>query len=118
MSQVLPLQNKEGVLAMLKVGDKKCLCTFNMGPLNFSYALAVGGGGQKVSIHLEGRGGTNILPCLEVGGTNSFGPAIFPFSSSLPFPVVNDRSLTKGVYILQELHAYLHTVFIVSLWVL
>ena len=41
-----------------------------------------------------GGGARKVLPCLE-GGTESFGPAIFPFCSPHPIPVINDHPYRK-----------------------
>ena len=45
------------------------------------------------SFHFIKGGVWKVLPCLEGGGAKSFGPAIFPFCSPPPLPVINDQSL-------------------------
>ena len=52
------------------------------------------GGGAKSFLPLKKKGGgtQKVVSCLEGRGAKSFGPAIFPFCSPPPFPVINGQS--------------------------
>ena len=80
--EVLPIRKRGGGakkgLAMLKGGHKKFWGSF------YAVAWSFEEGALKGGCEL-------FLPCLEGVGAKSFGPAIFPFCSSLP--VINDQCL-------------------------
>ena len=68
----------------------------------------MGGGASDVLPRLQkgvaigGGGGVGVrkmfYPVLRGGGAESFGPAVFPFSSP-PIPIINDQSLSNALYV-------------------
>ena len=51
-------------------------------------------GGRKKFPPFNREGRKKFYPVLRGAGAKSFGPAIFPFCSPPPLPVINDQSLT------------------------